>query len=647
MMAETTNGKILEGENDSEQSDDGEEYFPDSDSDDEEESIASVKEVRIKTEPVSEEEYEDSPMREETTGSSSTAIQKRHSGLNVVVPFHSPKKKLRPNPVAVTEHIWKKSFSGREIGPFGGQQMVCSGELGRRSTPLDCFSQFFDPETIRFIVDMTNLNAVRKVQGDETASFLKAQSSNDPDFSIKVECVSNEESKNTWKFVDLDEMNAFFGLVILMGIIRLPHVEMYWQKKNWIFDIPSFNMIMSRTRFQNIQDHLHFCDESLAPPHDGPEKDKLFKIRGLLALLLPHFQNCYTPGRDLHINETLIPIRGKSASGRYMDRGNYGIKLWLVTESSTGYVSKLQFYTGKNQAVNPENGLSLRVIKYLMSPFEGLNHHLYVDNFYTNPEVFEYLLSKGIYACGTFNSDCVGFPKDLIMKQTCKMGESDWRAAGNLLAQSWMDNKALYFLSTIHKPDYDVGHSGKTITKRRRGHTIYGTVETPCPPLVREYNMQTGRLGLSDQVRKYGNIAKRSKVWYRKVFAYLIEVAINNAKVVHEKVTGEQTEGLEFRQILVTALIGNHRAPRNTPTTVSISLARLQDAGIHHPVSTEEQRVCLVCSKKDQLAPVHRKSTTVSRTTVRCSECNVHLCVRNGRTCFRDWHTKVEYWKGK
>nr|XP_039255703.1 piggyBac transposable element-derived protein 4-like isoform X1 [Styela clava]XP_039255704.1 piggyBac transposable element-derived protein 4-like isoform X1 [Styela clava]XP_039255705.1 piggyBac transposable element-derived protein 4-like isoform X1 [Styela clava]XP_039255706.1 piggyBac transposable element-derived protein 4-like isoform X1 [Styela clava]XP_039255707.1 piggyBac transposable element-derived protein 4-like isoform X1 [Styela clava] len=642
MMEECMNGKILKEENDSWQSDDDEEYFPDSDSDDEEESVSSVKGVRIKTEPVSEEEYEDSLEKE----TSPAAIQKRHSEheLEGVIQSHRPKK-VRPNPQEEKEYIWTKSFSGRDIQPFVGQQRVCSKELGQRSTPLDCFSFFFDSEVIRFIIDMTNLNAVRKIQGEETASFLKTQSSKDPDFSIKVETVSNDASEKSWKFVDVDEMKAFLGLIILMGIIRLPHVAMYWQKKNWILDVPSFNMIMPRDRFQTIQEHLHFCDESLVPAEEDNEKDRFFKIHELLSLLLPRFQTCYTPGRDLHIYENLIPIKGKSGFKKYMDHKKYGIKLWLLTESSTGYVSRLQFYSGKNQAMNPESGLSLRVIKYLVSPFEWLHHHLYVDNFFASPKVFEYLLSKGTYACGTFNSDSVGFPKDLIMEQTCKMGESDWRATGNLLAQSWMDNKAFYYLSTIHEPDYDVGHSGKTITKRRRDHTIYGTVETPCPPLVREYNMQTGHLCVSNQVRKYGNIARRSKVWYRKVFSYLIEVAINNARVVYEKVTGESYYDLEFREKLMTALIGNHRAPRNTPTTVSISLARLQDAGIHHPVSTVELRVCSVCSKIDQLAPVNRKSTTVPRTTVRCSECNVHLCVRNGRTCFRDWHTKVEYWK--
>nr|XP_039255711.1 piggyBac transposable element-derived protein 4-like [Styela clava] len=640
MMEESVNGNISEEENDSEQSDDDEEYFPDSD--DEEE---SVKGFKIKTEPVSD---EDSPEEDQTTRSSSSAIQKRHSEhkLEVVIPSHRPKK-VRPNTQEEKEYNWTKSFSGRDIPPFGGQQRVCSKELGPRSTPLDCFSQFFDSEVIRFIIDMTNLNAVRKVQGEETASFLKTQSSNDPDFSIKVETVSNDASKKSWKFVDVDEMNAFLGLNILMGIIRLPRQAMYWQKKSWILDIPSFNMIMPRDRFYNIQHHLHFCDEPLAPAEEDPEKDpeKFLKIHGLLALLLPRFQTCYTPGRDLHINETLIPIKGKIGFRKYMDHKKYGIKLWFLTESSTGYVSRLQFYTGKNQAVNPESGLSLRVIKYLMSPFEELNHHLYVDNFFTNPEVFEYLLSKGIYACGTINTDCVGFPMDLIMEETCKMGESDWRATGNLLAQSWMDNGALYFLSTIHDPDYEKGHSERTITKRRRGHTIYGTVETPCPPLVREYNMQTGRLGLSYQVRKYGNTARRSRVWYRKVFSYVIEVAINNAMVVYEKVTGESCDVLEFRVKLMTSLIGNTRAPQYTTNTVSLSLARLQNAGIHHPVCIEIHRTCLVCSKKNQMAAVNEKVKWTSRTTVRCSECNVHLCVRNGKACFRDWHTKVEYWK--
>ncbi|XP_077975477.1 uncharacterized protein LOC144431336 [Styela clava] len=143
MMEKCINGKILKEEIDSWQSDDDEEYLPDSDSDDEEESVSSVKGVRIKTEPVSEEEYEDL-LEDETTSSSSTAIQKRHSlhQLEVVIQSHRPRK-ARPNPQEENGYIWTKSFSGRDIRPFGGQQKVCSKELGQRSTLLDCFSQFW------------------------------------------------------------------------------------------------------------------------------------------------------------------------------------------------------------------------------------------------------------------------------------------------------------------------------------------------------------------------------------------------------------------------------------------------------------------------------------------------------------------------
>nr|XP_039255720.1 uncharacterized protein LOC120332523 isoform X1 [Styela clava] len=486
--------------------DDG--YFLHSDCDDEEKSASSSKKVRIKTEPVSDEEYEDSSKKEETTSSTSIAGRKRRSGLQVVVPFYSPKK-VRPNPQEEKEYNWTKSFTDTDIQPFQSQQMVHSEELGQRSTALDCFSQFFDPEVIRFIIDMTNLNAVRKVQGEGTATFLKAQLSTDPNFSIKVEAVSsNEPSEKSWKFVDVEEMNAFLGLNILMGIIRLPDTGMYWQKKNCLFDIPSFNKIMTRDRFLKIQEHLYFCDESLAPAEDDPHKDKLFKIRELLTLLLPRFQRCYTPGRDLRISETLIPIKGKIGFRKYMDDNGArnGLKLWAVTESSTGYISRLLFYTGKDPAVNPNSGLSLSIVKYLMCPYEGLNHHLYVDKFHTSPQVFEYLLSKGIYACGTIKTACVGFPKDLVMKQACQRGKSDWRAAGNLFIKSWMFNKPVYFLSTIHRPKNENDSVNRTV-KRRNGCAISSFVEAPSYP-AREYNVKTRRVNLSDQVQKYGNIVK-------------------------------------------------------------------------------------------------------------------------------------------
>ena len=52
-------------------------------------------------------------------------------------------------------------------------------------------------------------------------------------------------------------MKVFFGLTVLMGIVKKPTFESYWSEQECI-ETPFFRKYMSRNRFQNILTHLHF-----------------------------------------------------------------------------------------------------------------------------------------------------------------------------------------------------------------------------------------------------------------------------------------------------------------------------------------------------------------------------------------------------
>ena len=58
------------------------------------------------------------------------------------------------------------------------------------------------------------------------------------------------------------------------------------------------------------------------------------------------------------------------------------INVWVTADAVSGYCCNLQIYTGK-EGNNVEKGLASRVVKDLMENYQGLGHHLHVDNFYT------------------------------------------------------------------------------------------------------------------------------------------------------------------------------------------------------------------------------------------------------------------------
>ena len=58
----------------------------------------------------------------------------------------------------------------------------------------------------------------------------------------------------------------------------------------------------------------------------------------------------------------------------------------------------------------PEKGLTMRVVSDLTSPFEGLNHMVYCDNFYSSGPLIEMLANKKNFVVGTIKMTVAGFP---------------------------------------------------------------------------------------------------------------------------------------------------------------------------------------------------------------------------------------------
>ena len=188
-------------------------------------------------------------------------------------------------------------------------------------------------------------------------------------------------------------MKAFIGITIIMGIIRLPRLEMYWQTTNPLIATSGVCKTMGRIRFQQIFRFLHLADNSQQIPVDQPGHDKLFKVRHLLDILSRQFQSNYTPTEYVTIDEAMIPFKGRLGFKQYLkDKPTkWGIKVFTLSDATNGYVYRLQVYTGKNIDVsNPDIGLSSRVCMELMSGLpEGLK--LFTDNYYTSPRLYQAL----------------------------------------------------------------------------------------------------------------------------------------------------------------------------------------------------------------------------------------------------------------
>ena len=89
----------------------------------------------------------------------------------------------------------------------------------------------------------------------------------------------------------------------------------------------------------------------------------------------------------------------------------WGMKFFVLAESSSGYTLEFQIYTGKTNAAS-EHGLSYYVLMQLMQPSCLITgYHIYMENFYSSPKLFMDLAGMKFGACGTYRDSRRGCPK--------------------------------------------------------------------------------------------------------------------------------------------------------------------------------------------------------------------------------------------
>ena len=299
-------------------------------------------------------------------------------------------------------------------------------------------------------------------------------------------------------------MKAFVGLLIIMGILQLPCLEMYWQIDSDLLRTPGISSIMSRVQFEQIWWFLHLADNS------QDKTDKLYKVRYLVDLVTKQFKDKYTLHQPVTIDEAMIPYKGQLAFQTMHEKQTYkmGHKSICIEWC---YVYRLQIYTGKNLESTVDIGLCSRVLLELMTGLD--KHHLYTDNYFTSPEVYLKLYDQGINCCGTVHTNRRGFPKELVEPKHDKpdRGYYDYLSNGPLLAAAWFDRWYVYFLSTLH-----VGASGKK-TKSR-----WHINRCPLPSIITRLPAIHAWCGQERPtywlLRTY-NIGRRSKIWWKKVFS--------------------------------------------------------------------------------------------------------------------------------
>lgn len=355
----------------------------------------------------------------------------------------------------------------------------------RVDTEVDVFDELFGPQTIEDIVSYTNDEAQR--QGHQ---------------SFNLTC---------------NEFRSFLGLLLIRGVLKGKNepIHMFWNKS---YGRPIFHETMPRNRFQLILRFVRFDDKTTR--NARRENDKYAPLRALWETVTNNFTKCFFPKGSVTVDEQLFSTKSRCSFIQYMPQkpGKFGLKFWLICDTSTSYVLNAVPYTGRDDRRPPEQGLGEHVVRTLVEPYYGSGITVTTDNFFTSLNLSDHLRRNDVSMVGTMRANRREIPsqiKDQNRQRTIQSSEFVFTDTAMLVSYKAKPTKMVYVLSSAHnQPDI-----ASNDPKKR-------------PDVVLFYNKEKAGVDTADQMLRGYSTKSATKRWPLSAFFNLLDMVALNCYIL-------------------------------------------------------------------------------------------------------------------
>lgn len=473
---------------------------------------------------------------------------------------------------------------------------MCQTEIFDCTEPHSFYSLFVTDEIFEMIANETNIYASQR------------------------KCEQQSYRLHQWYETNSNEIKRFFGLIMWMGLVRLPKIDLYWSKYEG-FNLPFARKVMSRNRFEILLRFIHFNNNE-----DCNSSDRLYKIVPIINYLNINFKKYYNPDEILCVDESLVPFRGRIIFRQYIKqkRHRYGVKIFKLC-SGPGYTHSFQIYEGKDKnAKQTSRNKSSEVVLSLCKEVLGKGHTICTDNYYTSVELAEKLTSMQTHLVGTLRKSRRGNPKEVV-SQKLKRGQVIAREnEKGITVLKWKDKRDVLMLSTKH--------SAEMISVPKRSCSY------EKPKMVVDYNLGKSSVDLSDQMSAYSSPLRKTIKWYRKLaIELLLNTCVVNSLVLYKQVTQKNISITDFRMKLVMYLVKCSDDEYCTSPSNYVQKKPRHELKRKSGSMRSIRRFCKLCYEKNskQLGRTRAKNTTKKVATY-CADCSdsPFLCL----PCFNVTH---------
>ena len=392
-----------------------------------------------------------------------------------------------------------------------------------------------------------------------------------------VECLieANIVKREDWTATTADEIMAFHGVVMRMGVLKhVGGVAAYFDKKYGDEWVKSSGF--TERRFMQLLKYLHVVSPDAE--HDDPT-DPTNKVKLWYARVTNHAIEIWAPDKEIGIDETMNKNTSRRCPVRVVIKGKpipAGSKVWSAVDR-LGVVIYIKMYAGaRRQNGRVEHGLATSVVRDILATLRCTGHWIFTDNFYGNFDTLD--------ACIEAGQECVLMirrPRKLkagseagnedIVRFLCEaLGAKGVNRGAKLaayyedrcMAVAWKDNKVVPILTTVCADDKDV-HVRRSATG--------GVIQIPCTEAVMLYNLYKSIVDRWNAKKAEADVITKPRRWWVRPFTNCVwTVAENNAwrsSVWHNITRGAaQRPFWVFRMQCADFLILPFKESRQPPT---------------------------------------------------------------------------------
>ena len=178
-------------------------------------------------------------------------------------------------------------------------------------------------------------------------------------------------------------------------------------------------------------------------------------------MLSDQFAVVYNPGKEISVDEAMIPFKGRSSLKQYLALKpiKRGINVWMRAGAVSGCISTFQVYFIK-KGKDTKKVLGRKVVKRIMEELQNTYRHVYFDNCFAS----------------ALRSNRKSFPLEL--KEPAAKGLKEWGDSktfqnGPLVLSVLQDSHPVTFIATDSNPTADVMCN----ERRRMIHPLLSSVQ--------------------------------------------------------------------------------------------------------------------------------------------------------------------------